>query len=152
MRLLMRLLMRFKLAPSARAVFECSRDGCTTSVPALPSGAGVSPAGTAEIAAETAAPLPTGSPSGAGVPPAKTAAETAAPLPMCFPSGAGVLPAWDRLRDTPDCHICAPLRLRSFFHAFNIAPHAVFDVVIDNEVQLLVRESVVRRQYGVNFV
>jgi hypothetical protein len=41
---------------------------------------------------------------------------------------------------------------RSFLLALGFTPHPVFDVVVDDEVQLLLRESLVRRQHLVDFV
>ena len=43
-------------------------------------------------------------------------------------------------------------RANSLFVAFRVSPHPVLDVVVDDEVQLLVREPVVRRQHPVDFV
>jgi len=40
----------------------------------------------------------------------------------------------------------------SFLFDFRLPPHPVLDVVVDDEVQLLVREPVMRRQHPVDFV
>jgi len=43
-------------------------------------------------------------------------------------------------------------QVRSFLFAFCLSAHPVFDVVVDDEVQLLIREPVVYRQHPVDFV
>lgn len=35
---------------------------------------------------------------------------------------------------------------------FRILPHTVFDVVVDNEIELLIREAVVLGKHAVNFI
>jgi len=40
----------------------------------------------------------------------------------------------------------------SFLFDFRLPPHPVLDVVVDDEVQLLVREPVMHRQHPVDFV
>jgi len=44
------------------------------------------------------------------------------------------------------------VRVSFFFISRGVSPHPVLDVVVDDEVQLLVRKPVVRRQHSVDFV
>jgi len=43
------------------------------------------------------------------------------------------------------------VRVSFFFISRGVSPHPVLDVVVDDEVQLLIREPVVSRQHPVDF-
>jgi len=43
------------------------------------------------------------------------------------------------------------VRVSFFFISRGVSPHPVLDVVVDDEVQLLIREPVVRRRHPIDF-